>query len=159
MPVSRALGFETDVLQELGQVSGQKFLFLNTAPRKGSNVVSTGSVLQSVQYAQGIEIHAACNSLSIAQDYKQWGNSAFTKSILEAFRNDKVNVGTKSIQADGILGASRKPMEADGAISVEEIGYFLKERMRYLKRNKEKVEYIHKPAYLIDREKIVFRPQ
>lgn len=154
-----ALGFETDVLQELGQVSGQKFLFLNTAPRKGSNVVSTGSVLQSVQYAQGIEIHAACNSLSIAQDYKQWGNSAFTKSILEAFRNDKVNVGTKSIQADGILGASRKPMEADGAISVEEIGYFLKERMRYLKRNKEKVEYIHKPAYLIDREKIVFRPQ
>lgn len=154
-----ALGFETDILQELGEVSGQKFLFLNTAPSKGPNVVSTGSVLQSVQYSQGIEIHAACNSLSIAQDYKQWGHSAFTKSILEAFRNDKVTLGAKSIQADGFLGASRKPMEADGAISVEEIGYFLKERMKYLKRNKEKVEYIHKPAYLIDREKIVFRPK
>lgn len=154
-----ALGFETDILKELGQVSGQKFLFLNTAPSKGPTVVSIGSVLQSVQYAQGIEIHAACNSSSTAQEYKQWGNSAFTKSILEAFGNDKVKVGTKSIQADGFLGASTTQLEADGAISVQEIGYFLKERMKYLKRNNEKVEYIHKPAYLIDREQIIFRAQ
>lgn len=154
-----ALEFETDILKELGQLSAQKFLFLNTAPGKGPNVASAGSVLQTVQYSQGIEIHAACNSLSAAQEYKQWGNSAFTKSILEAFRNDKVQIGTKSIRADGYQGASRTPIEADGAISVEEIGYFLKERMKYLKRNKEKVEYIHKPAYLIDREKIIFKPQ
>ncbi len=127
-----ALEFETDILKELGQLSAQKFLFLNTAPGKGPNVASAGSVLQPVQYSQGIEIHAACNSLSAAQEYKQWGNSAFTKSILEAFRNDKVQIGTKSIRADGYQGASRTPIEADGAISVEKIVYFLKERMKYL---------------------------
>lgn len=154
-----ALELETDILQQLNKVKGKKFLFLNTAPGLGPQLVTTGSVLQSVQFSQGIEIHAACQSQSTAEEYQKWGNSAFTKAILEAFRNEKVTIGSKEIRADGYKGANAQPAISDGAISVEEIGHFLKDRMKYLKQDREKVEYIHKPAYLIDREKVVFRPK
>lgn len=154
-----ALELETDILQQLNEVNGKKFLFLNTAPGLGPQLVTTGSVLQSVQFSQGIEIHAACQSQSTAGEYQKWGNSAFTKAVLEAFRNKKVTMGGKEIQADGYKGANAQVAIGDGAISVEEIGHFLKDRMKYLKKGKEKVEYIHKPAYLIDREKVIFRPK
>ncbi len=138
-----SVNFKEDILKKLRVLDGNKLVFID-ACHSGSALSSGSRSMQDAAASQmlnglirassGLEIIASCGDNEYSYEDKKWGNGAFTKSILEAFRNETVDVGNgKKIRAD-IFNENNgiKDNGKDGVITIEELKLFIQQRVPYL---------------------------
>ncbi|MEZ5043957.1 MAG: caspase family protein [Saprospiraceae bacterium] len=136
-----AIDFNEDVLKQLRSVDGNKLVFIDACHSgiAGSRSFTDGAASKVmndlIQSTDGLEIFASCSDSEFSYEDDAWNNGAFTKAILEAFRNEPVEIDGKRISADIFKdNAITREREngSDGVITIEELQIFLDLRVPYL---------------------------
>ncbi|MBK7870686.1 MAG: caspase family protein [Saprospiraceae bacterium] len=140
-----SINFREDILDKLKLVEGNKLVFIdachsgsafNSGSRSFSDAAASQMLNKLIQNSSGLEIIASCGENEYSYEDKSWGNGAFTKSILEAFRGETIEVdGGKKICADIFNEAEGvKKNGKDGVITIEELKLFIQQRVPHLVR-------------------------
>ncbi len=136
-----AVNFQEDILDKLRTVDGKILVFIDACHSGGALNGSRSFTDQAwskvmndlIQGTSGIEIIASCSDNEYSYEDERWGNGAFTKAILEAFRNEAVEVGGGKIRADMIYELNgQRQAGSDGVITIEELKNFIRQRVPYL---------------------------
>ena len=163
-----SINFKEDILNKLKLIDANILVMIDACHSGSALPGSRGfeeaasKVMNSlIEASSGVEIIASCSEDEYSYEDDSWGNGAFTKSILEAFRNEKVTIDGKTVYAD-IFGdnpeTGQKEYRSDGAITIEELIEFVKQRVPYLvetKKNK-KQNPTHKSLDRLPRDTGIF---
>lgn len=136
-----SVNFKEDIPKKLDVVDGKILVFIDACHSGGALTGSRSFTDQAwskvmndlIRTTSGLEIIASCGDNEYSYEDERWGNGAFTKAILEAFRNESVEVGAGRIKADVWyeLDGTRKS-GGDGVITIEELKNFIRQRVPYL---------------------------
>ncbi|MEL7119796.1 MAG: caspase family protein, partial [Bacteroidota bacterium] len=143
-----SVNFREDILKKLRVVDGNKLVFIDachsgSALASGSRSYSDQAASEMlnglIKASSGMEIIASCGDNEYSYEDQSWGNGAFTKSIIEAFSDQTVNVDNGRISADiyNEIGGVKKNGK-DGIITIEELKYFIQKRVPYLVKSTKK---------------------
>lgn len=163
-----SINFEEDILDKLKMIDANILVMID-ACHSGSALTGArdfeegaSKVMSSlIEASSGVEVIASCSADEYSFEDASWGNGAFTKAILEAFRNEKVEIDGKMVQAD-IYGDNpetfQKEYRNDGAITIEELIEFVQQRVPYLveKVKKQKQHPTHKSLDRLPRDTGIF---
>ena len=142
-----SIDFKNDILNKLDMINANVLVLIDACQSgsaySGSRSMfndETSSVFMNklINNTSGMEIIASCGEREFSYEDDSWGNGAFTKSILEAFRNEKVEVKNgKRIQADiyNELEVGVRNYGPDGIITIEELRNFITQRVPHLVQN------------------------
>lgn len=136
-----SINFKNDILKRLRTVDGNKLVFIDACHSGGafnggrtfSDAAASKVMNDLIKATSGMEILASCSDHEYSYEDDKWGNGAFTKSIIEAFNNQMVEVDGQMISADiyNELGDVRKS-GSDGVITIEELRQFVQKRVPHL---------------------------
>jgi len=136
-----AINFNNDILKPLRVIDGNKLVFIDAChsgvigSRSFSDDAASKVMNDLIRSTSGIEIFASCRDGESSYEDDSWQNGAFTKAILEAFRNEEVQVGALPIRAD-IYADNPVTLEreegSDGVITIDELKIFLSQRVPFL---------------------------
>ncbi len=155
-----SVNFKEDVLKKLRVLDGNKLVFIDACHSGGAGGKSfsdkaASKVMNDLVHAtSGMEIFASCGDDEFSYEDARWGNGAFTKAIIEAFENRKVDVNGKTMRADIFAddpATGQKINGSDGVITIEELKLFVQSRVPYLVKSvKQKKQYpINKSTELL----------
>lgn len=136
-----AINFNNDILKPLRVIDGNKLVFIDAChsgmvgSRSFSDDAASKVMNDLIRSTSGIEIFASCRDGEFSYEDDSWENGAFTKAILEAFRNEEVTVGSLPVRADIFADnpvTSEREEGSDGVITIEELKIFLGQRVPFL---------------------------
>ncbi len=144
-PKLTGLNFKEDVLKKLHWVDGNKLVFVDachsgTVGAKSYDDGAASKVMNDlIRSTSGLEIFASCSDNEFSYEDSRWNNGAFTKAILEAFNNERVEVGAgeftvADLYADNPI-TKREELGSDGVITIGELRRFLQRRVPFLVRS------------------------
>jgi uncharacterized caspase-like protein len=139
------IDFNEDILKRLRSVDGNKLLFIDAChsgsagSRSFSDAAASKMMNDLISATAGMEIFASCGDNEYSYEDPAWGNGAFTKAILEAFRNEPVDIDGKTLQADVFTEVNgTKDHGSDGVITIEELKLFVQQRVPNLVKSAKK---------------------
>ena len=143
-PNVTGLDFEEDVLKKLRMIDGNKLVFVDAChsgmvgTKSSSDDASSKVMNDLIRATSGLEIFASCSDSEYSYEDSSWNNGAFTKAILEAFNNEKVEIAdgeftSADVYADNPLSRAKEEGK-DGVITIGELREFLQLRVPYLVR-------------------------
>ena len=142
-----SLDFEDDILNQLRPMKGNKLVFIDacqsgTIGSKSFDDKATSKVMSDlIESTKGLEIFASCSSSELSYESDSWNNGAFTKAILEAFKDSKVTVDGKTIHSDIYREhptiSGKLEQGSDGVITIRELKEFIEKRVPYLVRTRK----------------------
>lgn len=142
-----SIDFKTDVLDQLRLIKGKVLVMIDAChsgsaingSRSFSDEAASSVMNRLIKASSGVEIIASCDDQQYSYEDDSWGNGAFTKAIIEALRNEQVEVDGKMIHADIYHDINQKMAGSDGVITIEELRQFISQRVPYLvKKTKNK---------------------
>ncbi len=128
--------FNEDILKRLRNVEGKKLVFIDAChsgsagSRSYSNEAASKVMNDLINASAGLEIFASCSDREFSYEDDRWKHGAFTKAILEAFKNETVVIDGKEVSADIYkhVGGT-KEAGSDGVITIEELKLFVQQRV------------------------------
>ncbi len=134
-----SIDFKEDILRQLRTVDGNKLVFIDAChsgsagSRSFSDDAASKVMNDLIKATSGMEIFASCGDKEFSYEDESWGNGAFTKAILEAFTNEKVEIDGKKVSADIYMDKNGvKVPGSDGVITIEELKSYVQRRVPYL---------------------------
>ena len=131
--------FNDDILKRLRDVDGKKLVFIDAChsgsagSRSYSNEAASKVMNDLINASAGMEIFASCSDREFSYEDDKWEHGAFTKAIVEAFKNETVDVDGKKVSADVFKHVGgNKVAGADGVITIEELKLFVQKRVPHL---------------------------
>lgn len=163
-----SINFQADILDKLKMLNANILVMIDACHSGGALTGArdydegASKVMSSlIEASSGVEVIASCSADEFSFEDASWGNGAFTKAILEAFRNEKVDIDGRMVKAD-IYGDNpetyQKEFRSDGAITIEELIEFVQQRVPYLveKVKKKKQNPTHKSLDRLPRDTGIF---
>ena len=142
-PDVTSVDFKQDIIKPLRSLDGNKLVFVDACHsgivggRDMKDKAASKVVNDLIRSTSGMEIFASCSDEEYSYEDDNWTNGAFTKSIIEAFRNETVEINGKFVNAD-VFGDNEetfeKEMRSDGVITIEELKLYLEQRVPYIVR-------------------------
>ena len=139
-----SIDFEDDILNQLRPMKGNKLVFIDAChsgaigARLFDDKATSKVMSDLIESTKGLEIFASCSSSEQSYESESWDNGAFTKAILEAFKDSKVEVNGRVIHSDIYREHSTISGElergSDGVITIRELKEFIEQRIPYLVR-------------------------
>ena len=137
------INFKEDILKKLRSIDGKKLVFIDAChsgaadSRSYSDDATSKFMSDLINNTSGMEIFASCSPDEYSYEDGSWNNGAFTKAILEALSNQPVDMNGELIQADIFAEnpkTGQKESGSDGVITIEELKWFVQQRVPYLVR-------------------------
>lgn len=144
-----AIDFQSDILDQLRLIKGKVLVMIDachsggaiSGSRSFSDEAASSVMNRLIKASSGVEIIASCDDQQYSYEDESWGNGAFTKAIIEALRNERVEVDGKTIHADIYHDINQKMAGSDGVITIEELRQFIGQRVPFLvKKTKNKMQ-------------------
>ena len=133
------IDFNEDVLKRLRNVDGNKLVFIDAChsgsagSRSFSNEAASKVMNDLINATAGLEIFASCGDREFSYEDDRWEHGAFTKAILEAFKDETVEIDGKRIHSDIYKEVDGvKKAGSDGVITIEELKLFVQQRVPQL---------------------------
>lgn len=140
-----ALYFKKDILQPLKRLKCKKIIFIDACHSgkgvKGANATAE-ELLNISETSNDFYIMSSSSANQKSYENKDWGNGAFTKALLEAFRNELVEIDGEFLQAN----------TNDAYLTLDELFIFVNKRVSFLAntKNKQQTPHINKPLSELD---------
>ncbi len=140
-PELTSINFNKDVLKQLRMLDGNKLVFVDAChsgiagSRAYSDKAASKVMNDLIRATSGMEIFASCSDQEFSYEDDAWNNGAFTKAILEAFNNEKVEIEGRLVSADIYKDnpISDEPENgSDGVITIGELRKYLQMRVPYM---------------------------